>query len=331
MRIVYVMEKISGVGGIERILTEKMNYLAEHTAHEVVLMFLWYDEAEIVYPLSDRIRIVRLNVPYIKGGATYPWLLLRYNRMMKKLQPDVVDLVWVASAFLGAFGMRPRRKDGTLSNVIFESHLSTENMTHGWIFPRMSKRIDCVVTLTEGDAKKYPMAKRVEVIPNFCTLQTDRDPDYSAKKCISLGRDCYQKDFPRMQRLFAEAQKTHPEWTLDIHHNTKDVVSAYTSGSIYLMTSRFEGFPMTLIEAQTCGLPIIAFDCPNGPREIIEDGKTGLLIPYNDDKQFVQKLCYLMDHPEVREQMGRAAREAVKRYNKTEIMNRWLRLFTSRT
>jgi glycosyltransferase involved in cell wall biosynthesis len=131
-----------------------------------------------------------------------------------------------------------------------------------------------------------------------------------------------------MKRLWNIVSEKHPEWQLSIHHDTEDVVSAYLSGSIYIMTSRFEGFPLVLIEAMQCGLPIVAFDCPQGPREIIENGKTGFLIPYNDDALFIEKLTYLMEHPEEREKMGRAAKESVKRFDKEKIMNQWKELLT---
>jgi glycosyltransferase involved in cell wall biosynthesis len=84
---------------------------------------------------------------------------------------------------------------------------------------------------------------------------------------------------------------------------------------------------MVLIEAMTCGLPIVAFDCPYGPREISEDGKTGYLIPYNNDEMFIEKLTYLMEHPEVREQMGRAAKESVKRYSVDSVMQKWKQFY----
>jgi glycosyltransferase involved in cell wall biosynthesis len=77
-----------------------------------------------------------------------------------------------------------------------------------------------------------------------------------------------------------------------------------------------------------CGLPCIAFDCPQGPREIIEDGKNGYLIPYDDDALFIEKLTFLMDNPEEREKMGRAAKESVKRFDKEKIMNQWKELLT---
>jgi glycosyltransferase involved in cell wall biosynthesis len=137
-----------------------------------------------------------------------------------------------------------------------------------------------------------------------------------------------EKNFPRMYRLWNEISKKHSDWELAVHHNTKDVIKAYTSGCIFIMTSRFEGFPLVLIEAMQCGLPCIAFDCPQGPREIIEDEKNGFLIPYDDDALFIEKLTFLIENPEEREKMGRAAKESVKRFDKEKIMNQWKELLT---
>ena len=85
---------------------------------------------------------------------------------------------------------------------------------------------------------------------------------------------------------------------------------------------------MVLIEAMMCGLPVVAFDCPYGPRAIIEDGKTGYIISYEDDAMFVEKLSYLIEHPEVRERMGNAAKESVKKFSQEEIMNKWKILYS---
>ena len=93
------------------------------------------------------------------------------------------------------------------------------------------------------------------------------------------------------------------------------------------MTSRFEGLGIVLIEAQTCGLPIVSLDCDYGPRHIIEDSVTGRLIPYNDDKAMADAICYLIENPDKRQQMGIAALEASQRYKPEEIMNKWIELF----
>lgn len=326
MKILYVIEQLSCRGGMERIIIDKANWLVEHD-QEVTILLLWKDNLPPAYPIDSRIHIEHLNVPRIKGGLSLPLLLWRYNRAIRHLNPDVVCLVWIAAAVLGLYGRRPCRKDGTPSRIIYESHLASEYMKHRWLYPRLGRSIDCVVTLTTGDAANYSDARKVTVIPNFTQLSTDRKPDYQSKHIIWLGRDCYQKDLPRMKRLWEQLSQQHPDWTLDIHTNTKDVTQAYTSGSIFVMTSRYEGWGLTLIESMTCGLPTIAFDCPYGPRDIIEDGVTGYLIPLDRDDRFVERLTYLMEHPDVRREMGEAARQRVQRFDRDTVMQQWISLF----
>ena len=93
------------------------------------------------------------------------------------------------------------------------------------------------------------------------------------------------------------------------------------------MTSRFEGLGIVLIEAQTCGLPIVSLDCDYGPRHIIEDGVTGRLIPYNDDNAMADAICELIDNQDKRQQMGKAALKASQRYTPENVMNKWIVLF----
>ena len=322
MRIVYVIEKLSTIGGMERVLTDKMNYLAAHTAHEVVLMLVWHDPLPPAYPLHERIAVLRLGVPYVRGGLTLPLALLRYNRYIRRLRPRCTVLTWVFGAFAATFGTH-------CGKTIYELHRPAQKMKHRWLQKLMQRRTDCIVTLTKTDAACYPRARHVAVIPNFTDMHFSAAPDYSAKVVVSAGRDIPEKDFPRLRRLWDSLRPGHPDWQLHVHHSTPDMAAAYLEGSVYAMTSRFEGFPMVLIEAMRCGLPLIAFDCPNGPRDIIEDGVTGYLIPYDDDDKYINRLNYLMEHPEAREQLGRAARKASERYLPAPIMSQWLKLFLS--
>ena len=347
MRIVYVIEKMSGFGGMERIFTDKMNWLCKQPDVEVVLMLVWKDSLPLAYALDERVSVVRLNIPYIKGGVTFPLALFSYNRFVAKYKPDVTILSWVMGAFLAVYGKK-------CGKVIYESHLASTRMTHGWLQTKMQPCVDVVVTLTSRDARNYLRAQRVEVIPNFTNLHSTEYADYSKKRCVAVGRLVYQKNYPRMVDIWKRICETHPDWVLDVygdgeekdliekiikdtgleekivlHGSTQDVVSAMQSASVYLMTSRMEGFPLVLVEAMTCGLPIVAFDCDFGPSEVIINGTTGFLVPYSDDAIFMERLTYLMEHPEVRELMGIAAKKASNRYKPDEIMSQWLKLFQS--
>ena len=326
---------------MERIITDKMNYLVRHTAHEVVLLLLWHDEKPLAYPLDERVRVVRMDIPFQHKIRA----LFSFRKVIREIKPDITVYTWVMGAFLAAFS-------GWKGRSIYEAHRARPTMKHQWIVSLMERRVDAVVALTQQDANEYPHAKSVVLIPNFTSLHVEKPSDCLSKHCLSVGRLVDVKDFSRLLDIWKMVVCERSEWHLDIvgegperealqqkierlnlssnvtlHEATNDVVPYYTNSSIYLMTSRFEGLGIVLIEAQTCGLPIVSLDCDYGPRHIIEDGVTGRLIPYNDDKAMADAIIWLIDNPDKRQQMGRAALKASQRYKPESIMSKWIELF----
>lgn len=342
MKIVYVIEKMSGIGGMERIITDKMNYLVRNTEHEVVLLLLWQDEKPVAYLLDERVEIVKLNVPFQHKIK----LIFAFRKTIRKINPDITIYTWIMGAFLAAFS-------GWKGKSIYEAHRARPTMKHQWIMSLMERNVDCVVTLTQQDTKDYPHAKHVTLIPNFTSLHVEKPSDCMAKRCVSIGRLVDVKNFSRLLDVWKKVSEKHPDWHLDIvgdgperealqkkieclnlsesvtlHKGTTDVIPYYINSSIFLMTSRFEGLGIVLIEAQTCGLPIVSIDCDYGPRHIIEDGITGRLIPYNDDNAMVDAICELIDNQGKRQQMGKAALKASQHYQPKSIMEKWVELFS---
>lgn len=144
----------------------------------------------------------------------------------------------------------------------------------------------------------------------------------------------------------------HPDWTLTIYGSgridqktnsiikqyhmedsflivqpVKNIIDKYLESSIYVMSSRFEGFGMVLAEAMACGVPCISFDCPYGPSDIIKDGEDGLLVANANIEQLAQKICHLIEHDDERSRMGTKAKENIKRYSRETIMEKWAKLF----
>ena len=107
----------------------------------------------------------------------------------------------------------------------------------------------------------------------------------------------------------------------------EDVVKAYQESSIFVLSSRFEGFGMVLIEAMACGLPVVSFDCPAGPDEIITDGVDGLLVPSGDVHALAEKLMALMFDGNLRKRLGQQARQTAQRYDMTTLADQWTALF----
>ena len=97
--------------------------------------------------------------------------------------------------------------------------------------------------------------------------------------------------------------------------------------SLFVLGSRYEGFGLVLTEAMSCGVPPVSFACPTGPRDIITDGLDGLLVKNGDIAGLAEKICYLIENEDIRREMGRNARESVKRFKKENIMSQWMDLF----
>ena len=319
MKILYEIERLSTNGGLERILTDRMNYMAEEWGWDITVITLLEQDCQPYYRLSTMVDVVGLGVTS-SGLMMCAKSLWKLNKVVKRLKPDI----YVTFQTIGALSCLFRTHK-TLT--VYEAHGTRAYIQHPLAMDIAERFADAIVVLSDSHAKDYPKAKHIAVIPNFTLFAPKSSPNYQSKIVMAVGRRCFEKNFERLEELWNIVHEKQTDWQLKIHHDTQDMVSAYLESSILAMTSRFEAQPMVLIEAMTCGLPCIAFDCPYGPRDIIEDGKTGFLIPYDNNEMFIEKLTYLMEHPEVRERMGEAARESVKRFSVETIMEKWRKLY----
>lgn len=212
----------------------------------------------------------------------------------------------------------------------------------------------CVVTLTKQDVPLWQRySQRVEVIPNMLTITPKIVLDYGAKRVISAGRYMSEKGFDRLLNAWSLVKNDFRDWQLYIFGNgdrtpyqkianqlqleesvhlmqaTEDIAEEFSKSSIYIMTSRYEGFGLVLAEAMSCGLPCISFDCPYGPREIICDGEDGLLAEDGNIEKLVQKLKQLMSDQELRNNMGTKAIHNISRFKPEAILAQWINLFNS--
>ena len=216
------------------------------------------------------------------------------------------------------------------------------------------KQLDKFVVLTEIAKRDWPELNDVEIIPDPLPYHTDAQSSLSVKRTISIGRYVYEKGNDLLLEAWSKVEKLRPDWSLDIygmgnrapyetqrtqlriepqrcclHGFLKDVNHEYLSSSIFVLPSRFEGFGMVLIEAMASGLPVIAFDCENGPRSIISDGVNGFLIPPFNVDMLSEKMMSLMDDVELRKRLGLNAYNESKKYDMEYIGIQWKQLFDS--
>lgn len=221
-----------------------------------------------------------------------------------------------------------------------------------WLF---YGRLDMLVSLTQRDLPKLKKHNpHIRVIPNPVTFYPERPAKLESKLILAVGRMDWLKGYDLLIEAFGLFCQKNRDWQLKIIGDgplkplierlakekgidnrikfsppTDQIEQEYPAASIFLMTSRSEGLPMVLLEAQSCGLPIVAFDCETGPAEIVHHGEDGYLVPLNNFEEMSNRLLELASDPDKRKAFGAAARENVKRFLPNEIFKEWDKLFRS--
>ncbi|MFF3858292.1 glycosyltransferase [Streptomyces sp. NPDC002209] len=275
------------------------------------------------------------------------------NELLRAARPGAVVIVtqvwameWVALADtkgLGVVGMS------------HESFEASQKSTRGERVRRYYPEVDRLLVLTPEDADLWIRAgmENVGSMPNPLPFMPDSPAPRTEKVVASVGRLAFEKGVDLLLDAWAEAAPQHPEWVLRIYGagveepalrahatalgldtsvewmgSTDDVLGALRGASVFAQASRAEGFPITLLEAMATGLPVAAFDCAPGVREIVEHGEDGLLARLGNTMELAGHLDVLMSDRELRDRLGDNAFRSVQRYSSAEITDRWEELFT---
>lgn len=375
MKIVYTIAGFYRPAGMERILADKANFLAER-GHELIIVTTDQKSRPDVFPLHGSIRREDLGIDYednngglfLKKIVHYPFKKIRHKKRLQALldkeRPDIT-----VSMFCGDEGFLPSLPH--TGKTVLEVHFSRfKRLQYGrsglWALAdryrnaqdgKVVRRFDRFVALTQEDMGYWGNPSNGRVIPNFIGAVPSHPSLLNNPVVLAVGRFCYQKAFDRLLTAWAIVLRQLPAdtpWRLllagdgELRGELEEEISRlgiekyvqtggpysdmepiYREASILALSSRYEGLPMVLLEAQAYGLPIVSFDCKCGPRDVITDGEDGLLVPEGDVKALAEGLVKLIVNPELRESMGRKARENAARWDKETIMQQWLTLFES--
>lgn len=357
MKLLYIVPNINNEGGVARVLSVKTNYLIERLGYEVHILTQNEGFSPLFYSFNSTIFYHDL---LLKGSffQFFNSFSKGLKSKIKTIQPDVIIVSDNGlKAYLIPFILN------TNTPIIFECHSSkyieeikpTQYFTSTKIkilFKELAaKRFAKFVALSTESLKEWNVKNGV-VIPNPLWFEPTTFSDLKSKKVIAVGRHTYEKGLDRMLQIWKKVVAKYPNWKLEIYGKStengnlrllaedlnilnnfifyepvQNINEKYLDASFYLMTSRFEGFGMVLIEAMASGLPCIAYDCPCGPRGIISQNEDGFLIENGNESDFVKAIETLIENTTLRREMGKNAKLASEKYHIDAIMETWNQLF----
>lgn len=308
---------------------------------------------------------INFHYQYRYHGLKQLYAARRYARLFKQrlaekilaIHPDVIICTTANSLDLNILAKLKGRiplvveSHSVCSHTIGDHKGWFRNKWNRYQYLRALSKAEVLVALTEGDAVEWrKVLPHVVVIPNLVHLNVGAVSTLENKRVIFVGRFDYQKRPVEMIRIWEKIYPLHPDWQLDIygegeqrqelenkarslgmniviHPPTEDIFECYRISSILVSTSLFEPFGLVIPEAMSCGLPVVAYDCPYGPADIINDGLDGYLIKDNNIDVFIFRLCQLIEDEELRVKMAKNGVLSSQRYRADLIMPQWINMF----
>ncbi len=382
MRIVYCIPHLYNSGGMERVLTQKVNWLAAHTDYEITIVtteLTPVGQSDVYFELDERVQVKALGIDF--NADYHKPLLSKYighARRMRAYKRALVNYIRANEIDLciSLGGKEVSFVSSLPCRTMVEFHFAKDHRQQlldanhtGWFWHLLGcirtwqlvrdvRSVEQIIVLTESDKQDWQQVgcANVKCIPNPCALNSRKSKVESrkTKKVLAVGRLHEQKGFDILLEAWNNVQRDNvqctKDWTLRIvgegpqraalEQQIKDlqlsnvvlagrvenVVEEYNEASLFVLSSRYEGFSLVLLEAMWCGVPCVSFDCPHGPAELL-GGDRGWLVPAMDVEKLAQQLIYAMTHME--EAMKRAERAqeyAYEKYSEANIMPHWIEL-----
>lgn len=360
MRILYFTPKINNEGGVARVLSIKANYFVEKFGYEVGIVTQNNGNSNSFYSFNSQIELFDLTLNKRKISFIFDYKS-QVQYVINTFKPEIII---VSDNGLKGFLFTVFIK--TKIPVVFEVHGSKYNEEFNFkknvvnnFFHNLKYKIrnfgaskfDYFIALSNESSNEWNL-RNTKIIPNPIEKFPNSISTLESKTIIFVGRHSHEKGLDRLIKIWKIVVEKYPDWRLEIYGKSDDkkqyinfckelnlenntffyeplqnIHEKYLDASISVMTSRHEGFPMALLEAMSSGLPIIAFNCPIGPRSIITNIEDGFLIEEDDLDDFSSKLLMLIENSSLRKKMGKNSKENVLKYNLDIVMNQWKLFF----
>lgn len=357
--ICFLIYDFSQSGGAERMTSNLMNELNEDYIVSAVSVFKFYEEN--AYTIRSNIK---LKYIFNHGGKISKNIFTIVSKLRYILKTNLVDYLICVDVSTSLIGILSALF--TKTNVIVWDHSSAYNRDlyskfalrlYGWFGLHCSMYY---VTLTEDSKKKYmndhrlPQS-RLKVIPNWIENDVCKSHEYNFDNhsIITVGRADTVKGYENLIKVAKKVLKINPDWEWHIWGNfdtqygkqilqlisdedlkgkliyrgtSKSIYEIYSQYSLYVLTSYFEGLPMTVLEAQMNNLPIVSFDCKTGPQEMIKDGVNGILVKCYDTNMMADKINYLINNKNEAIKMSKNSKIYMYKFQKKRVLQLWKKI-----
>ncbi|WP_052226309.1 stealth conserved region 3 domain-containing protein [Microbacterium mangrovi] len=362
MKVTYVLTTADAAGGTERTIISQANWMADHA--EVTILSLHKAASASHFAVDPRVKVKyatkrrdetlrpSLLIPRIWDDQFDAGSDSAVEDAFRRVSADIVVTTTPALALLASRFVPPRAR------IVHQEHRFSAARGPGFDPLRAcAHRLDAIVVLTARNADWIRTelgedAPRIGVVANGVDVASFAQSSLRQPLVMSAGRFVPAKQFDHLVRAFAVATEQHPEWRLRIYGDgpakprilteirrngletrvelpgaVSDIDSQLAKASIFALSSRSEALPMTLLEAQAAGVPVVSYDTATGPREILDATRGGIIVPMNSRMGLASGLRTLMADEERRLEFGRRAREAAWQFDSDNVMPAWLTIF----
>ena len=363
MKILFSTDQVYLHGGIEKVMAEKANYFVREFGFEVFILTSEQKNFPACYPLDKAIKLIDIGIEYERESSYLSWVNVKkiykhyrkLNAQLAKIKPDVVisvnyafDFYWLPFVFRKIPKFKEFHSSRYFVHAARENSRSFIKKIKYKLDDYIESKFDKLVLLNKDEMPFYH-SQNLIVIPNPIT-PIAMQATLQNKKAIAAGRIAPVKGFENLIDAWSKVSLSHPDWILEIYGQDyldsqrklqeqinrlglrDKIIFAGTSNamretmsdySMYLMTSQTECFPMVLLESLSIGLPIVSFDSPTGPRNIITSEEDGFLVEYNNNDALAQKIIFLMSDEQQRKEFGLKAKMNSRRFSPEIVMQQW--------
>jgi glycosyltransferase involved in cell wall biosynthesis len=355
MKILYITPRINDAGGLSRIISIKANYLIEHFDYKIHILTQNKGNFPLFYNFSDKIVLHDMVLKNNSISKLYSFI----SQTKKNIQLIKPDIIILCEGFKGFFipwfislkipvlfevhgsilNSESKPNTSFISSFKFKSEI--------FIKKKLARKFTKLIVLSEESEQEWK-TKNTFVLANPNWLKSTKTSNLQNKKAIMVARHSYEKGIDSALYIWQKVIEKHPNWILEVYGDfdknliyqnlanklqlqdnivffepVKNIEEKYIEASFCLMTSRTEGFGMVLVEAMTCGLPCIAYNCPVGPKVIIKNDYNGFLINEGNTDEFVLKVFKIIENKDLLKEMSENGITSSKLYDLDTIMGKW--------